>query len=96
VPLFVQLKLAHKTVKANAKQKVSVTTLPAAHVTIQVVFPNKSKKHHGGTADDSGGYSWSFKQPGGVTTASSRSAKVTVTVSNGTDSLTASKQYTVG
>jgi hypothetical protein len=95
IPLFVQVKLAHKTLKVGGKQKVTVTTLPAAHVTIQVAFPNKTKKHHGGTADDSGGFTWSFKQPGGVTTASSRTVKVTVTASNGTDSLKASKKYTI-
>src|SRR5947209_13056581 len=96
IPLFVQLKLAHKTVKVGAKQKVTVSTLPAAHVNVQVTFPNKSKKHHGGPADDTGGFTWSFKQPGGVTSGSSAKAKVSVTVSNGTSSLKSSKSYKIG
>src|SRR5579859_3236919 len=41
IPLFVQLKLQHKSVKVGAKQKVTVSTLPGANVTVQVAFPNK-------------------------------------------------------
>jgi hypothetical protein len=95
IPLFATVKLAHSSVKAGAKQKVSVTTLPASQVSVQVVFPNKAKKHHGGVADDSGAFSWSFTQPSGVTTRSSTTAKVTVTVSNGGQSLKKSKSYKV-
>lgn len=96
IPLFVRVKLAHKSLKAGAKQRISVSTLPAAHVTLQVQFPNHSKKHRGGKANSSGTFSWTFKQPAGVTNNHNHTAKVIVHVSTpGGGALKSIKKYTI-
>jgi hypothetical protein len=95
IPLFVTIKLAHGSVKVGAKQKISVTTVPAATVKISVAFPNKSKKTHSGTADANGSLTWSYKQPSGKTTPTSNTANVTVTASDAAGSLKKSKKYKI-
>jgi hypothetical protein len=80
----------------GAKEKISVTTLPGAHIVIHVLFPNKHKKHHGGHAGSDGSYSWTFKQPSGVTTSKSKTGKITVSVDNGAGSpIVTSRKYTI-
>jgi hypothetical protein len=62
-----------------------------------VTFPVGAKKRHSGTADVSGAYAWSFKQPGIRTTAGKRTARVQVTVRNEAgEQKTARANYTIG
>lgn len=96
VPLFVRAKVAHSSVKAGQKQKVTVTTLPGASVKVVLAFPNKSKKTHNATAGAAGKSGWTFTQPGGKATRKSKVVKVTVTASNGTDRRTTHKTYKIG
>lgn len=95
--LFLHASLSRKTVKVGQKLKIAVTTLPAAHVRIVLVFPNKSKKTHGGQASQSGKFSWTFKQPKGKTMAKKRTVtvKVAVTDSSGAQ-VQAVKKYKIG
>lgn len=96
VPLFVQVKLAHKSVRVGQKQKVTVTTLPNASVKITVAYPNHKKKSHSSTAGADGVATWSYKQAAGYTTAGNNKAKVTASADNGSGSaLKASKTYTI-
>ena len=96
VTLFLTVKVGHKAVRAGTKQSISVTTLPGATVSVVVTFPDGVKKRQSGTADQSGAYTWSFKQPGGHSTASRHTAKVVVTVSYGTATpMKSTKSYTI-
>jgi hypothetical protein len=96
VPLSISVHLAHSTVAPGKKQKVSVSTLAGAAVSLTVTFPNKYKRSHDATANSAGTASWSFVQPGNRITHTSRSAKVAVQVSSGGLSLHTSKHYTIG
>jgi hypothetical protein len=94
VPLFVTVKLGHKTVKAGAKQTVRVTTLAGAGVSVAVTFPDGSKKHHTGTAAGDGAYVWTYTQPASRKPVSKRTVKVVVTVTDGSNaSKTATLTY---
>lgn len=95
IPLTINLRLAHKTVAVNTTQKVTVTTLPGAKVSITVTYPNKRKSTHKGTGNASGTVTWSFKQPSGVTTSKSRTVSVhaVATMNSGTKSST--KKYSI-
>ncbi|HEX6510503.1 MAG TPA: hypothetical protein VF221_22975 [Chloroflexota bacterium] len=96
IPLFLSVKLGHRSVRAGTRQTVSVTTLPAAGVTVVVTFPDGTKKRHSGTASESGTYSWSFSQPAGHTAASRHPARVAVTATSGTQRpVTATRSYTI-
>jgi plastocyanin len=96
VPLFLKLAVGHKTVKAGAKQSVKVTTVAGAAIGITVTFPVGAKKHRTAIAPASGTFTWNFKQPGGRTTKTKHTAKVAVTVSQGTgSSKKANKTYTI-
>lgn len=96
VPLTLTVKLAHGTVNPRSKQKVTVTTLPSATVNLTVKFPNGNTKTHSGTANASGGLSWSYVQPGSRITHSSSTVRVSVQASNGTDTKSSTKRYTIG
>ncbi len=96
IPLFVQLKLAHKSVKVGSKQKVTVTTVPNATVRIVIFFPNRHKRTHNGTADSGGAFTWTYKQRSGRTTSKSHTAKVRATVlDNSGASKQTSKKYAI-
>jgi Cupredoxin-like domain len=96
VPLFVKLAVGHKSVKAGAKQSIKVTTVARAAIGITVTFPAGAKKHRTAIAPASGTFTWSFKQPSGRTTRTKHTAKVAVTVSQGTgSSKKATKTYTI-
>ena len=95
IPLTINLKLAHRTVAVNTTQKVTVTTLPGAAVSITVTYPNHRKKTHHGTGNSSGKVTWSYKQASGVTTAKSRTVSVHAVATSGGDKKSSTKKYTV-
>jgi hypothetical protein len=83
-------------VAPRASQKVSITTLPGASISVLVTFPNGDTKTHTATANSAGTASWSYKQPGSRITHGSRTGTVTVEASNATDTKRSTKRYTIG
>ncbi|HLJ66669.1 MAG TPA: hypothetical protein VKX16_04850 [Chloroflexota bacterium] len=97
VPLTLTVHVAHGTVKAGQKQKITVDTLAGASVHIAVKFPNGHKLTKNGTANGNGVFSWSFKQPSGTTTSKSHTAKVSIKVSLASQTpLTKNRTYRIG
>jgi hypothetical protein len=97
IPLTLRLKLGHGMVAPKTKQKLTITTLPGAAISIVVTFPNGNKKNHSGTANAAGSLSWSYKQPGSRITHSSRTAKVSAQASSADGQTKSStKRYTIG
>jgi hypothetical protein len=95
VPLTIQLSLAHSTLAVGKTQKVTVTTLPGADVTITVTFPNHKKKSHNAAADSSGLLVWSFKQPAKTTTSKSRTVLVHGVASANSTTKSVTKKYKI-
>jgi hypothetical protein len=96
IPLTVSVTVGHGTVAAGKKQSIDVSTAPSADVTIVAKFPDGTKKTKTGTADATGSFSWSFKQPSGKTKGTNHTVKVKVTVTRGSEpSQSASKQYKI-
>jgi hypothetical protein len=96
LPLFVSVRLQHRSVKAGAQQTVHVTTLPSADVSIDVTFPDGAGKRHHATADEHGAATWAYRQPAGHTTASKRTAHVVVTARIGSrPPMTAGRSYVI-
>lgn len=61
-----------------------------------MTFPDGTKKRGSSAAGDDGHYARSFRQPGGHTTGSKRTAKVLVTVTHGSDTpVQARGSYTI-
>ena len=96
IVLFARVNVAHKTVKAGARQTIGITTVPGASVAIVITFPDRSKKRHASTAPASGKVSWVFTQPGKHTTKSKHTATVVVTVTDvGALPVRATRSYTI-
>jgi hypothetical protein len=82
LPLFVSVRLQHRSVKAGAQQAVN--------------FPDGATKRHHGTADGRGAATWTYRQPAGHTTASKRTARVVVTVRMGSQTpMAAGRSYVI-
>ncbi len=95
VPLTIQVSLAHSTLAVGKTQKVTVTTLPGADVTITVTFPNHKKKNHNAAANTSGLLVWSFKQPAKTTTSKSRTVLVHGVASANSTTKSVTKKYKI-
>jgi hypothetical protein len=95
VPLTIQVSLAHSSLAVGKTQKVTVTTLPGADVTITVTFPNHKKKNHNSAANTSGLLVWSFKQPAKTTTSKSRTVLVHGVASANSTTKSVTKKYKI-
>jgi hypothetical protein len=79
IPLFVSVRVQHRSLTVGSQQTIRVSTLPRATLAMVVTFPDGVTKRHQGTAGLQGTAAWSFRQPSGHTTASSHTARVVVT-----------------
>lgn len=96
IPLTLRLALAHSRVSAGQTQKVTITTLAGATVTIGVTFPNGKKNSVQGSASASGKISYSYIQPAGVTKGSNRTVSVHATANALGQRKGSIKKYTIG
>lgn len=96
VPPTLAVQIAHGNVAPRAKQSLTISTAAGVSLSVVVVFPNGDKKTHTGTANATGRLTWSYVQPGSRITHTSRTARVTVTASNGPQSVSAVRSYTIG
>jgi hypothetical protein len=76
---------------------VAVSTIPShTAVHISVKFPRGKVLTREGTADTTGTFRWSFKQPTGATTPKNSTARVSVTVEHGAQGpIKKSKKYSI-
>ena len=95
IPLTLSVSLAHGKVKSGQTQKVTVSTLPNAGLTITAKFPSGSKDQVGAAANSSGSLVFSFVQPGGVTRGNNRTVSVSVKATSGTQSKSSTKKYSI-
>jgi hypothetical protein len=90
------VQLAHRSVAPGKTQKVTVSSLPDVGVHVLVRFPDGSAKTTHATTNSSGAVRWSYKQPASRITRASRTARVTVDVSDAIQTKQAVKRYTIG
>lgn len=96
IPLTLNVRLAHGTVKAGQTQKVTVSTLAGAGISLSVAYPSGNKDSVSGSANGSGQLTYSFTQPGGMSRGSNRTVKVKVAASFAGQSKGSTKKYKIG
>ncbi len=94
LPLTVHLAVKKQKVNRGQTQTLTVTTTAGARVTITVTFPAHKKLHHGGSADDTGRFTWRFKEPKDM--PSGLVVKITTTATYHGDVANASGRFKTG
>ena len=82
LPLFVSVRVQHRSVTVGSRQTIHVSTLPRARLAMVVTFPDRVTERHQDTAGLLGTALWSFRQPSGHTT-SRHTVQVIVTARSG-------------
>jgi hypothetical protein len=96
IPLTLNVKLGHKTIKAGQKQSVKITALAGAHITLKISFPGGSWTYKkAATLGTSGVKTYSFKQPGLKKGAGNHTATVKVTATLNGQQKGSTKEYRV-
>jgi hypothetical protein len=96
IPLTLNVKIAHRSIKAGQTERVTVTSLSGAATSLKISFPGgKWTYRKSATLGASGVKTFSFKQPGLKAGQTNHTATVKVTVSLNGQQKHSTKTYTV-